>query len=88
MKHCTFIKTFFNLVLLFLIICVVAGCTPPAKKAQPEAVSLSPEVVKYKQEPTISLYRTSTGKTEYIKLEKYLEGVVAAEIIPSFRNRH
>ncbi|MDD3852806.1 MAG: SpoIID/LytB domain-containing protein, partial [Syntrophomonadaceae bacterium] len=61
-----------------------AGCSPPAKKAEPKAVTLSPEVIKYKQEPTISLYRTSTGKTEYIKLEKYLEGVVAAEIGPKF----
>jgi len=69
---------------LLLIICIVAGCTPPAKKAKPEPVSLSSEVVKYKQEPTISLYRTSTGKTEYIKLEKYLEGVIAAEIGPKF----
>jgi len=69
----------------FLVIGLFTGCTPPAKKAEPKAVNLAPEVVKYqKQEPTISLYRTSTGKTEYIKLEKYLEGVVAAEIGPKF----
>ncbi|MDD3853808.1 MAG: SpoIID/LytB domain-containing protein, partial [Syntrophomonadaceae bacterium] len=67
-----------------LIIATTAGCSPPAKKAEPKAVTLSPEVIKYKQEPTISLYRTSTGKTENIKLEKYLEGVVAAEIGPKF----
>lgn len=58
-----------------LIISLIAGCAPPAKKADPKPVKLSKEVVKYqKEEPTISLYRTSTGKTEYIKLEKYWKG--------------
>lgn len=47
---------------------------------QPGPVEPSPEVAKYKSEPTISLYRTATEKTEQIKLEEYIKGVVAAEI--------
>lgn len=51
---------------------------------QPGPVQPSPEVAKYKSEPTITLYRTATGKTEQIKLENYVKGVVAAEIGPNY----
>ncbi|MEN6392053.1 MAG: SpoIID/LytB domain-containing protein [Syntrophomonas sp.] len=51
---------------------------------QPGPVQPSPEVAKYKSEPTITLYRTATGKTEQIKLETYIKGVVAAEIGPNY----
>lgn len=73
----------FTLALAFSI----AACkNDPAKKyiPQPSPVQPSPEVAKYKSEPTISLYRTATGKTEQIKLEDYIKGVVAAEIGPNY----
>jgi stage II sporulation protein D len=71
----------------------VAGCqraankppTPPQQTPQQKPqVPLAPEVTKYSQEPTISLYRTATGKKENLKLEDYLKGVVNAEIGPKF----
>ncbi|MGS0745262.1 SpoIID/LytB domain-containing protein [Syntrophomonas erecta subsp. sporosyntropha] len=69
-------------ILVTALLFTLAGCQKQAKK--PEAPRLAPEVAKYKQEPTISLYRSETGKTEEIKLEEYLKGVVAAEIGPKF----
>ncbi|NLB17990.1 MAG: SpoIID/LytB domain-containing protein, partial [Syntrophomonadaceae bacterium] len=52
--------------------------TPPARKP------LAPEVSEIKEEPTVSVFRHATGKTEQMPLEKYLEGVIAAEIGPKF----
>lgn len=71
------------LVAVFTIVWV-PGCQQqqPAKKTAP--VKLSAEVAKYKTEPTISLYRKSTGAKQELKLEEYLKGVVAAEIGPKF----
>lgn len=78
------------LTLIFLMIMTamlsIAGCQPTAKKPKsmvPRS-SLAPEVTKYKQEPTISLYRNATGTKQEIKLEQYLKGVVAGEIGPKF----
>ncbi|MDD4802525.1 MAG: SpoIID/LytB domain-containing protein [Syntrophomonas sp.] len=66
----------------------IAGCQKAAQKpGQPPVVPpapLAPEVLKYKQEPTISLYRSATGNKEQLKLEEYLKGVIAAEIGPKF----
>lgn len=73
--------------LILLTILSVGGCkNQQAKKyiPTPGPVQQSPEVAKYKSEPTISLYRTATGKTEKIKLENYIKGVVAAEIGPNY----
>jgi stage II sporulation protein D len=76
------------MVLLVVFISAMAGCQKQAQNKPltkpPAPVSLKPEVAKYKQEPTISLYRTATGKKEYIKMEDYIKGVVAAEIGPNF----
>lgn len=51
-----------------------AGCVPQ-KKPVPGAPT---------REPTISVYHADTGKKEKMKLEKYLAGVVAAEMDPSW----
>ena len=47
-------------------------------------ITPAPEVAKYKEEPTITVFLHETGATEKMPLEKYLEGVVAAEIGPKF----
>jgi stage II sporulation protein D len=76
------------LLLLFSSILCISGCQQTAKKPETPKVQtpakLAPEVVKYKEEPTISLYRSATGAKENIKLEEYIKGVVAAEIGPKF----
>jgi len=77
---------------LILSLSLVAGCQNVAKKPgtpvptpqQKAQVPLAPEVAKYKAEPTITLYRSATGKKETLKLEEYLKGVIAAEIGPKF----
>ncbi|NLO22024.1 MAG: SpoIID/LytB domain-containing protein [Syntrophomonadaceae bacterium] len=77
---------------LFLVLSI-CGCAPkeeqaPTKKPQlPKAntANLADEVEKYQgQEPTISLYRKSTGAKQQLKLEQYIKGVVAAEIGDKF----
>lgn len=47
-------------------------------------VTPAPEVKKYQEEPTITVFSHKTSSTEKMALEKYLEGVVAAEIGPKF----
>lgn len=77
---------------LLLTSLLVVGCNKTAKKpeltpnkpGQTAQVPLAPEVTKYKEEPTITLYRSATGAKEQLKLEEYLKGVVAAEIGPKF----
>jgi len=78
-------------VVLFMILALImaaGGCQQANKKPLPKTakkpVSLSSEVVKYKSEPTFSIYRTATGQKENIKLEEYLKGVVAAEVGPKY----
>lgn len=61
-------------VILFLLLSFVlsAGCAKkpgPAPKPAPQA-----------EEPTISLYINKTGEKKNIKLEEYIQGVVAAEM--------
>lgn len=65
---------------VIIVIAAVLVQRPPARKPV-TPVPLAPEVAKYKEEPTISLYRHKKGGVvERIPLEKYLEGVVAAEV--------
>jgi len=74
-----------GLLLAAVLVCIagiVIGCQPTAQKPDPR--KMSPEVAKYDQEPTISLYRKDTKSKEEVKLEEYLKGVVAAEIGPKF----
>ena len=47
-------------------------------------VTPATEVKKYKEEPEITVYLHQSNTTEKMPLEKYLEGVVAAEIGPKF----
>ncbi|MGI5921127.1 MAG: SpoIID/LytB domain-containing protein [Syntrophomonadaceae bacterium] len=71
--------------LAVIAILCLSGCQNAAKKPQPVPRSaLAPEVAKYKEEPTITLYRKDTGAKQEIKLEQYLKGVVAGEIGPKF----
>jgi stage II sporulation protein D len=74
--------------LLFTAVLCISGCQQAAKKPAPSRVQtpakIAPEVLKYKKEPTISLYRSATGAKEQIKLEEYIKGVVAAEIGPKY----
>lgn len=76
------------LCLILVLIAGLAGCQQKSKKPVPQAVKkpaqLSSEVTKYKSEPTFTIYRTATGQKESIKLEKYLKGVVAAEVGPKY----
>ncbi len=76
------LRSAFAVSLSFLLLFYAAGCQNQAKKyvPQPGPVETSPEVAKYKSEPTISLYRSATGKSEQIKFEDYIKGVVAGEI--------
>ncbi|KJS23275.1 MAG: stage II sporulation protein SpoIID [Clostridiaceae bacterium BRH_c20a] len=61
-------------VMLSLILLNGIACTSPQKKPAP------PQQQPTKEEPTISLYVAETGNTKEIKMESYLEGVVAAEM--------
>jgi len=60
-------------IVLSLILLNGIACTPPQKKPSPRQQPI-------KEEPTISLYVAETGNTKEIKMESYLEGVVAAEM--------
>jgi stage II sporulation protein D len=71
-------------ILLFLILPGTASCNSASKKPENQPPKKAPEVAKYKEEPTITLYRSKTGKKETLKLEEYIKGVVAAEIGSEF----
>lgn len=82
---------FLILILGGFYIANLSGCQNNAQKPLNEVqqqaqenVPLAPEVSKIKTEPTISLYRSATGEKQYLKLEEYIKGVVAAEIGPKF----
>lgn len=70
-----------GIVVLILGLSVV-GCPSPGKKTPGEDVKQRAQI--YENEPTISLYVNETKKTKRIKLENYLEGVVAAEMDPKW----
>ncbi|MEL7568106.1 MAG: SpoIID/LytB domain-containing protein [Dehalobacterium sp.] len=72
---------------IFMLVVIIAlgftmSCSNPEKKPQGEDVKQGSQ--DYESEPTISLYINETQKTERVKLEKYLEGVVAAEMDPTW----
>jgi stage II sporulation protein D len=72
-------------VLLLLFFALgICGCQDKARRPIADKNELAPEVVKYDKEPTISLYRKKADSKEDIKLEKYIQGVVAAEIGDKF----
>lgn len=65
------------LLLIILTGLLSLGCQNPAKKPEKKQARLE-------KEPVISLYHHETGKKEEINIEKYLEGVVAAEMDPNW----
>ncbi|MDD2510996.1 MAG: SpoIID/LytB domain-containing protein, partial [Syntrophomonas sp.] len=74
-------------ILLISILAAAGGCQKQAQKPAPKPlkpVKLAPEVSKYKTEPSITLFRKTTGEKQNLKLEQYLKGVVAAEIGPKY----
>lgn len=67
-------------VIAFLMTAV--SCQNPLRKPEPD---INRELArKYNTEPTISLYVKETGEVRNIKLEEYLQGVVAAEMEPDW----
>ena len=66
------------LIILMVMCLVLIGCTKGAKSNKPAI----PDAIKTADntEPTIKLYDDKTGKVTDIKFEKYIEGVVAAEM--------
>lgn len=71
-----------HLVILLVVVALAvlsAGCPGPARKP---GVPGGPGGLR--QEPTISLFINETGEKKNIKIEEYLEGVVAAEMDPSW----
>ncbi|MGI5838815.1 MAG: SpoIID/LytB domain-containing protein [bacterium] len=73
------------LALIFLFVYILR---PPAPKPAPEEavpVPVRPELAeKYAAEPTISVFDHASGQTKQMKLEEYLQGVVAAEMDPNW----
>lgn len=80
--HITTLNKLLAIVLLLGLLLTLSSCQSAAKK--PYRSGLAPEVAKYSEEPTISLYRCESGQVENLKLEQYLKGVVAGEIGPKF----
>jgi stage II sporulation protein D len=70
-------------VLLLAILVISPQMRTPTPR-KPEPVTPAPEVKKYQEEPTITVFLHKTNGIEKMPLEKYLEGVVAAEIGPKF----
>jgi len=68
-------KVLIYVLVISLVLVNAIACTPPQKKPTP-----GPQRQPEKNEPTISLYVAEIGQTTEIKLEEYLEGVVAAEM--------
>lgn len=69
-------RYFFSI--LLIILCLVMGslgCNEQQRRPLNKPVA---------QEPTISLYIAETGEKKQIKLEEYLQGVVAAEMEPTW----
>lgn len=70
--------------LLLIFFTGISGCQSQARRPATDKTKLAEEVVKYDKEPTISLFRKADGSKEEIKLEKYVQGVVAAEVGQKF----
>ena len=80
-----------------VLVILAGGCSflpSPAPKPAPEAPAPSPvepipgvellNVNNYKNEPTITVWIADKGSVESMMLEKYLEGVVAKEMLPDW----
>ena len=66
------------LVCFIAFLSLVAGCSGPSARPEREGVPGK------SQEPTITLFNKERDKVEKMKLEKYLQGVVAGEMDPSW----
>jgi stage II sporulation protein D len=74
------------LTVIILTAFVLVGCMQTNKKPATPSPNMpnTPKSKMMKEEPTISLYVKETGKVKKIKLEEYLQGVVAAEMDPKW----
>lgn len=63
------------LVIVGIFMVMLGGCTKNEQKKP-----LADEDKKYRNEPTISLYVNETGEVKRLKMEEYLQGVLAAEM--------
>lgn len=66
--------------LLLLVMLLLTACPGPAGRPGPNGDDFG----RIRKEPTISLYVNETGEKKKIKLEEYLQGVVAAEMDPTW----
>lgn len=71
--------SFLLLVLIFLVLALFSGCLRPQRKPP-----LPPPAPPAGGEPSLSLFDDKTGQTRQIKMEEYLQGVVAAEMDPKW----
>ena len=62
-------------VIMAVFLVMLGGCTKNAQKKP-----LTKDNDKLRQEPTISLYVNETGQVKRLKMEEYLQGVLAAEM--------
>lgn len=63
------------LIIMALCLAMLGGCTKSGQKKP-----LAKGDRKFKGEPTISLYVNETGQVKRLKMEEYLQGVLAAEM--------
>ncbi|MBO8169789.1 MAG: SpoIID/LytB domain-containing protein [Thermoanaerobacteraceae bacterium] len=70
-----------GIIVMFMLVAV--GCPNQARKPGPPGEGKKPRIPGGK-EPTITLYVNETGEKKEIKMEEYLQGVVAAEMDTSW----
>lgn len=63
------------IVIMGILLVMLGGCTKQEQKKP-----LAEDKNKFKNEPTISLYVNETGEVKRLKMEEYIQGVVAAEM--------
>jgi stage II sporulation protein D len=70
----------FRRMLLTVVVILLAGCVLAAGCARKQEPAPKPAPEPQGEEPTISLFINQTGEKKNIKMEEYIQGVVAAEM--------
>lgn len=70
----------FRQIMIRIAVLLLAGCLLAAGCARKQAPAPKPAEPPLGDEPTISLYINKTGEKKNIKMEEYIQGVVAAEM--------